>query len=128
MDQLTELGMVLIAHGSRREEANNDLHEIVRHLRQVGYARTFASFLELAEPGIVQAGRDCVRAGAKKIILTPYFLSAGVHVVEDLEAAREQLAQEFPDVDFRCAKPLGPHPFLERILLQRAIEAADVDG
>lgn len=127
MEQLSELGMVLIAHGSRREEANADLHQIVRRFRELGYTWTFPSFLELAEPTIVQAGEACVRAGAKKIVLAPYFLSAGVHVVEDIESARQELAALHPGVDFRRAQPLGPHPFLERILLQRAVEAAGMD-
>lgn len=117
-----EIGLVLIAHGSRREEANQDLHLVVANLRRLGYARTFASFLELASPSIVEAGNTCVASGARQVVLAPYFLSAGRHVTEDLQAARDELAAMHPGVDFRCAGPLGPHPLLEQILLQRVAE------
>src|SRR5437899_9336939 len=102
--------LLLIAHGSRQEEANADLHHIVDALAQRGtYAHVQASFLELAEPGIEEGGGVCVQQGTERVILLPYFLSAGVHVRRDLTAARERLAERFPDVMFILAEPLGRH-------------------
>src|SRR5262249_16303823 len=43
--------LVLIAHGSRQDEANADLYYVVEELRRRGtYPIVEASFLELAEP------------------------------------------------------------------------------
>ena len=50
-------------------------------------------------------------------------IAAGVHVRRDLSAARDRLAERFPHVEFRLAEPLGPHPLLVEIVLQRAAEA-----
>jgi sirohydrochlorin ferrochelatase len=80
------------------------------------------SFLELAEPDIEAAGARCVEQGAGRVVLVPYFLSAGVHVRRDLAAARDRLAARFPRVEFRLAEPLGPHPLLTEIVVQRAEE------
>ena len=115
--------LLLIAHGSREAEANADLHHMVEALRQ---RREFelveACFLELAEPDIDAGAGHCVTQGAGQVILLPYFLSAGVHVRRDLTAARQRLAERFPQVDFRLADPLGRHPLLVEVVAERARE------
>jgi sirohydrochlorin ferrochelatase len=117
--------LLLIAHGSRQEEANADLHHVVEALRGRGcYAVVEACFLELAAPDIDQGGARCVALGARQVILLPYFLSAGVHVRRDLTAARRRLAEAFPQVEFRLAEPLGRHPLLLEVVAERAEEAA----
>jgi sirohydrochlorin ferrochelatase len=116
--------LLLIAHGSRQDEANADLHHVVAEMRRRGgYDPIEASFLELAEPGIDEGGARCVAAGAERVVLLPFFLSAGVHVRRDLTEARRRLAARFPQVDFRLAEPLGPHPLLIEIVAQRASQA-----
>jgi sirohydrochlorin ferrochelatase len=121
--------LLLIAHGSRQAEANTDLHHVAAGLRARGHALVVASFLELAEPGILDGGRQCVEAGARRVVLVPYFLSAGVHVRRDLSAAREALAGQFPDVEFVLADALGQHPLLLDVVEERVREAlSDVGG
>src|SRR4051812_4459343 len=116
--------LLLIAHGSRRAEANADLEHLAEQLRGAGrYAYVQPAYLELAEPTIADGGERCVRAGAKRVVLLPYFLSPGVHARDDMESARAELAQRFPDVQFLLAPPLGRHPLLAEIVAQRALEA-----
>jgi sirohydrochlorin ferrochelatase len=111
----------LIAHGSRQPEANADLLHVADELRRCGeYAVVEASFLELAEPGIEDAGARCVAQGAQRVVLLPYFLSAGVHVQRDLTDARARLAARFSNVEFLLAEPLGQHPQLLEVVMERA--------
>ena len=51
--------------------------------------------------------------------MVPYFLSAGVHLLRDLTAARDELARRHPAVEFRLGPALGPHPLLERLVVER---------
>lgn len=115
--------LLLIAHGSRQPEANDDLHHVAAQLRARGHAIVVASFLELAPPGIEDGGRACVASGAERVVMVPYFLSAGVHVRRDLTQARDNLAREFPHVTFLLAEPLGRHPMLIDVVAHRAEEA-----
>jgi sirohydrochlorin ferrochelatase len=116
--------LLLIAHGSRHVQANEDLHVLAGQLRQTGdYAVVEASFLEFADPSIEEGGSQCVAQGVRRVILLPYFLSAGVHVERDLEASRSHLEKKFSYVEFVLAQPLGPHPLLREIVAQRAREA-----
>jgi sirohydrochlorin ferrochelatase len=115
--------LLLIAHGSRHAEANDDLRHVAAELERRGHAIVVPSFLELAEPDIAEGGRQCVRRGAGRVVLVPYFLSAGVHVRRDLAEARRKLAAEFPAVEFLLAEPLGRHPLLLDVVEERVREA-----
>ena len=116
--------LLLIAHGSRRPDANADLDHVVGQLRARGrFPVVEASFLELAEPTVEQGAARCVEQGAGRIVLLPYFLSAGVHVRRDLAALQEMLSRHYPDVEVRLAEPLGRHPLLAEVVAQRADEA-----
>ena len=118
---MTSTALLLIAHGSRRPEANADLEHLADVMRGRGeFAIVQPSYLELCEPGIVAGGSACVAAGANCVVLLPYFLSAGRHVVEDLTAAREELARAHPETTFMLAEPLGRHPLLAEIVAERA--------
>jgi sirohydrochlorin ferrochelatase len=116
--------LLLIAHGSREPEANADLHHVVEQMRGLcRYAFVEACFLELADPDIDTAAERCIKQGSERVILLPYFLSAGVHVRRDLTAAQQRLAGRFPGVQFALAEPLGRHPLLIEVVAQRAAEA-----
>jgi sirohydrochlorin ferrochelatase len=116
--------VLLIAHGSRRPDANADLAHLVGQLRDRGrFPIVEASFLELAEPSVAQAAARCVGQGAERILLVPYFLSAGVHVQRDLTGLRDEVSQRYPSVDVRLAEPLGRHPLLVDVVSERADEA-----
>ena len=117
--------LLLIAHGSRNAEANADLLHLAEELR-ADYAVVVASYLELAPPGIEEGARQCVAQGVNRVVLVPYFLSAGVHVRRDLTEARDRLAAEFPHVEFRLAEPLGRHPLLVEVVRERIGEASHI--
>src|SRR5207253_968588 len=52
--------LLLIAHGSRQEEANADLYHVVEDLKALGrYGIIEASFLEMARPDIMEGGELC---------------------------------------------------------------------
>jgi sirohydrochlorin ferrochelatase len=121
--------LLLIAHGSRHKEANDDLLDLAARLRAAGpYAIVEPAYLELAEPTIEQAGKRCIEQHAEQVILLPYFLSAGVHVRRDLLAHRDRLAHTNPHLDVRLAEPLGRHPLLQEIVSERAVEAQSRPG
>ena len=120
------IALLLIAHGSRRTEANSDLEYIASGIKaRKRYPIVQVAYLELAEPGIEAGGASCVDLGATEVIMLPYFLSPGVHVVEDLTMARNQLNKRFPGVRFMLAEPLGRHPLLIDVVEDRAREGEE---
>jgi sirohydrochlorin ferrochelatase len=117
--------VLLIAHGSREQPANDDLHELAARLARRGdYPIVEACFLELAEPDIAAGAQRCVARGATRVLMVPYFLSAGVHLRRDLTAARNELRRRHPDVGFLLGSPLGPDPLLDELVARRVDELA----
>jgi sirohydrochlorin ferrochelatase len=121
--------VLLIAHGSREPSANDDLHALADRLSASGeHPIVVACFLELAEPDIPTGGERCVARGARRVLMVPYFLSAGVHLRRDLTAARDQLQARHPGVEFRLGPPLGPHPLLDSLVTARIRELEGTDS
>ncbi|MDR3637897.1 MAG: CbiX/SirB N-terminal domain-containing protein [Isosphaeraceae bacterium] len=117
--------VLLIAHGSRHAPANDDLHELAARLSARGaYSIVEPSFLELAEPDIIAGGDRCVVRGATRVLMIPYFLSAGVHLRRDLTAARDALGERHPTVTFVLGPALGPDPWLDRLVVERIQQTA----
>ncbi len=117
------LAFLVIAHGSRRAEANRELDQVCSQLRErKSIPIVQPAFLELTGPTIAEGGQRCVQQGAKEVLMLPYFLSPGIHVREDLIDHRDRLSKEFPGVKFYLTDPLGGHPMLIDILLQRVDE------
>lgn len=119
--------ILLIAHGSRRPEANADLVEVARmlglrlpdHFIEIAY-------LELTEPTIPQGLERCRQRGANQIRMLPYFLSAGSHVTRDLEAYRQGFRGEHPEILCELCPPLGLHPKLIDVLVERVQRSPDL--
>ena len=112
--------VLLIAHGSRRAQANAELVTMAERIRTAGgFDIVEPSYLELAEPSIPDGARRCIARGAQHVRMLPFFLSAGNHVTNDLERFRGELAAEFPSVEFTLCEPLGLHPLMTEIVLDR---------
>lgn len=117
--------VLLIAHGSRRPEANHDLVVVAdRLLNQSDYSIIVPSYLELATPSIPDGVRQCVDASADHVLMMPYFLSAGSHVTRDLERFRDEAAAQFPSVKFDLCPPIGLHPLMTEIIKSRLAEGS----
>ncbi|MBI5017738.1 MAG: CbiX/SirB N-terminal domain-containing protein [Deltaproteobacteria bacterium] len=115
--------VILLGHGSRRAEANQGLHDAARDLRAVlGGAWVEVAFLQLAAPTLADAVADCVHAGADRIVVEPFFLYAGAHVLDDIPRALEALRRDYTHVELLQAPPLGIHPKLAEIAAERLKE------
>ncbi|MBL4883644.1 MAG: CbiX/SirB N-terminal domain-containing protein [Planctomycetaceae bacterium] len=115
--------ILLIAHGSRRQQANDDLIRL-RDMVRVARAGQIIehSFLELANPTIPEGAASCVEQGARKVLMFPYFLSAGVHVVEDLKKFKTEFENRWPETTFQVCPPLGLHRLMVDIVFDRISE------
>ncbi|WP_131748675.1 CbiX/SirB N-terminal domain-containing protein [Frankia sp. Cppng1_Ct_nod] len=113
-------GLLVIGHGSRRDDANATVREVARLLARPdragqgdGQARWDAvepAFLELAQPDIVAGYGILTAAGCTEILAHPFFLFEGSHTTHDIPAALTRAQARFPDTRWRLTAPLGLHP------------------
>ena len=119
----SKTAVLLIAHGSRREAANNDLVRLAKLVAERGdFQIVEVSYLEVVDPTIAMGAAACVDLGARRVLMLPYFLSAGMHVVHDLQSRQRELTATFPDVEFILCPHLGLHPLMADIVLDRLRE------
>ena len=112
--------LLLVAHGSRREASNEEIRALTTLLdQQAGerFDQVRCAFLEIAEPSIPDGIEEAVCAGAREVVVLPYFLSAGRHVAEDIPAEVRSKQAEHPEVRIRLAPYLGLADGLPRMLL-----------
>jgi sirohydrochlorin ferrochelatase len=116
----TSLGVILVDHGSRREESNALLVDVVRHFQEAtGLAIVEPAHMELAEPSIDTAFSRCVSRGATTVVVFPYFLLPGRHWHEDIPRLAAAAARQHPGVQFLVTAPFGLHPLMDDVVRQR---------
>jgi sirohydrochlorin ferrochelatase len=113
-----------MAHGSRIPEANNAVSEIASMVKEMtGFDIVEISFRENYSPDIQKGIDACVGRGAARILLVPYFLYLGAHVLQDLPEEIEEARQRHPGVEMMMGRPLGVHRKLAEIVAERITEA-----
>lgn len=115
--------IILVGHGSMRKEANN-LDLIGRLLHRAIHPNcdqqcVKVAYLQFSEPDLMDAIKDSVTGGSNRIIVHPYFLSTGNHVMEDIPAVINQAKALYPAVEFVYTEPLGVHEKLVQVVLER---------
>lgn len=117
-------GLLIIDHGSRRPDANQVVRQVARMVREKScFLIVQHAHMELAEPTIQQGFETCVAAGVDAIVVQPYFLGPGRHSTADIPRMVKEIAQKHPQVSVRLSAPLGPHPKMGELILERVKEA-----
>jgi len=115
--------LLLVAHGSRRKQSNDGLVLLADKLRNgcsQDYRIVNAAFLELAEVLIPDGIRQCVDEGASSIVVLPYFLSSGRHVVEDIPNIVNDCKDRYADIDITIAPHVGASSLMLDLLIASA--------
>ena len=120
------IGVIIVDHGSRREESNQLLLKIVDEFRhRISYPIVEPAHMELAEPSIAAAYDACARQGATRIIVHPFFLLPGRHWDSDIPRLAAEAAAKHPRTSFLVSNPLGSHPLMLKIIAERISECLD---
>lgn len=113
-------GVVIVDHGSRRDESNSLLLEVVDAFRREGrWTIVEPAHMELAEPSIATAFSRCVDQGAEFVIVFPYFLAPGRHWNDDIPRLAADAASFHPGVRHLVTAPLGLHSLLLQVINER---------
>jgi sirohydrochlorin ferrochelatase len=116
--------LLLVDHGSRRQESNEILLQIATLMRdRFGFDIVHAAHMELGEPTVQQGFDACVADGAEEVIVHPYFLGPGRHVIKDIPDLVKEAADRHPGVTFRITEPLGVHPKIAEVICERIVQS-----
>jgi len=122
-EEQRDTAVLVIGRGSSDHDANSDLFKMSRlfwERLKVGTVET--AFMGVTQP-LVDGGIDrCVRLGAKKVIIMPYFLFTGI-LIKRMEAMVKDFQAVYPGVEFQMTEYFGFHPLLAEVVKDRVKEA-----
>ena len=116
--------LLLVAHGSRREESNLEVESLSKKMLKFGssqFDQVMPAFLEFASPSIPEAIRQCHKMGAKHVTVLPYFLSAGVHINRDIPEEVNKASENFPNLEINITNYFGSRDEIAELLMMTAI-------
>jgi sirohydrochlorin cobaltochelatase len=101
---------ILVAHGSRRTEANQQIEQKAQHLGAI------AAYW--AVPPDLETQVTClVAAGYRQIGILPYFLFEG-GITDAIATQIQHLSTQFPEVTLQIAQSLASHPNLAKLVVE----------
>jgi sirohydrochlorin ferrochelatase len=115
-------GIIIVDHGSRREESNRMLEQVAALFAErfgARHAIVEPAHMELAEPSIAAAYARCVERGAQRVIVCPFFLGPGKHWTQDIPRLTAEAAARFPQTGFHVTPTLGIDDLILDLLEKR---------
>jgi len=112
--------LLLLAHGSRSKQSNIEVVNLANKLRNKcseQYKIIYPVFLELSAPLISEGIKMCVDDGATSILVLPYFLNSGRHVLEDIPSVINETEKLYPKVTIIIAPHIGTSELMEEVLM-----------
>ena len=116
-------GVIIFAHGSRIESANEAVRAVAEAFAKSTDALVTAAFLELGQPNLETAASLLVDRGAGRLVIVPYFLTLGLHMERDLPPLVDRIRLQNNGLEVRIAPPLDGHPALLEIIRDRVRSA-----
>ena len=117
------IGVILVDHGSQRDESNVMLVQFVTQFRAAGsYDIVEPAHMEITEPSIATAFDRCVAHGATHVVVVPYFLGPGKHWDTDIPNLTAEAAANHEGITYQIAAPLGLHSAMIEIVRDRIAE------
>lgn len=115
--------ILYICHGSRVKQAQEQAKVFIQTcISENPVSIQEYGFLELSAPTIEEAFKNCIERGATKIIAIPVLLLTAAHAKEDIPYELSRLKKLFPDIKLMFGEPIGVHPDIIEILMERIIE------
>ncbi|WP_043685217.1 sirohydrochlorin chelatase [Streptomyces xylophagus] len=122
-----DVTVLLVGRGSTDPDANAEVHKAARLLWEGrGYAGVEPAFVSLAAPDVPSGLDRCVKLGARRIVVLPYFLFTGI-LPERVRHQTEGWAAAHPEIEVRSADVIGPEPELLDLVMERYREAVKGD-
>ena len=110
--------LLVVAHGSRKKVSNIEIHQLANNisLKSEIFDIVEACFLEIAMPSIPDGIQSCIEKDASEILIMPYFLAAGMHVIEDIPAIVDKERLKHKGVIIKSLPYFGSSPVIVDIL------------
>jgi sirohydrochlorin ferrochelatase len=116
-------GILLFAHGSPVEEANDGVRELAGKIEAAGpYRYVRAAFLDGGEPDLAGGVARAADAGIERLVIIPYFLTVGLHLRRDMPKLIDAARSKHPAMAISVGQSLEAHPLMPSLIISRIKE------
>ena len=117
--------VILLGHGSRVKDAGKQMERVARALEE-SYGMDFVDtcYLSRLGPHFPEVFEGVVKRGAKTVIVIPYFLHGGMHILLDIPEMMQSAAAAHPKVKVILGKNLGFDALLVELVHKRIEESS----
>lgn len=115
--------LLVVGRGSSDPDANGDLFKAARLAWEGrGFGGLEVGFSGVTTPSFTDAIHRCVRLGARRVYILPYFLFTGV-LIQRMQRQTQELQAQYPEVELCFGGHFGAHPKLVELVFEREQEA-----
>jgi len=126
--------LIIVAHGSRNKESAQQVAALCQKISEKAqnlsdqnksgqnkFNMVAHAFLQFASPLLEETIEDLVQRGACRIVVFPFFIAAGSHLLQDIPEAVEKADKAYPGVEFSITRHLGGIEAIEDIILKEVM-------
>jgi sirohydrochlorin ferrochelatase len=115
--------VIILGHGSRVPDAGKDMARVAQRLREkYGYPVVEVCNMSRLGPHFPEIFEKVVALGATRVLVVPYFLHSGIHLLLDIPEMLKEEAQKFPGVSVQMGRSFGFDEHLVDLLRERIEE------
>lgn len=120
-------GVIILGHGSRRPEANQEIRDIAEQVKmRTGDALYETCFLQFGQPALSEGIQRMVASGVKKITVIPLLLAVGNHIQVELPRLLRQQKELYSGLTLLLAPHLGADSRIVEIVMDRMKQGSEI--
>ncbi len=116
--------LIIAAHGSRETKSNlevKSLSEKILKKTKGTFDTVEYAFLQFANPLLDSKIDELVQKGAKKIVIFPFFIGSGSHILVDIPELIKKAKAAYKNVEFKVTLHLGKIKAIEDAIINEVM-------
>ncbi|MBI5417576.1 sirohydrochlorin cobaltochelatase [Candidatus Poribacteria bacterium] len=121
--KLKNIGIIILAHGSKLEKANKTISDLIKNIKTgQEWDHVLPAYLQFNNPTLTQTIEKLITKKCNKIIIVPFFLFNGNHVTFDIPEIINQEKKKYKNTKFIFTQNIGSDNKISEILINRINE------
>lgn len=116
-------GNIIVAHGMRRGRQNQALEAFISELVKDDIHHYDIAFLESEHQDLAKVMMTLIQSGVVHFKIVPLLIFSAMHYLKDIPNIVHEMKQMYPGITVEVSEPLGTHPLMTEIIMQRIEDA-----
>ena len=121
--------LIIAAHGSRKKESNLEVASLAARVSEKAaglFEKVEYAFLQIADPLLEKKIDELVQKGAAEIVIFPFFIGSGSHILVDIPKLVQQAQITYKHVEFKLTRHFGKIEAVEDLILHEVMMSLKV--